>query len=185
MDIITTTGFASKIITTIGINAVCSSITTITSAARSIGEVINGISRSSTPDKKNVIDLLNRLDLEETIKVVDSMLKEISRDNLESNTLQLCLDSLIDILKKIEFELKRIDYMLKYNSNIWILSSFRSHDCTSNMKKIEEYKNILDVRLKRFVNMLKIKEEFSKNETKSTVKEDLVDIKISCEDSLV
>jgi len=171
MELITTSGFAGKIITTIGINAVCASITTITSAARNIYDVIGGISKSKTPGQKNVVDLLEKLDLEETVKIVDSMLKEISREKISSKTLMLCLDVLTDILKKIEAELQNIDKMLRYNGSLWVLSTFRSYDCSSNMAKIEEYKNVLDSRLKRFIDLLQIKEEFKQENSDDAEKE--------------
>jgi hypothetical protein len=159
MELITSSGFSGKIITTIGINAVCASITTITSAAKNIYDVIGGISRSKTPEQSNVMDLIVSLDLEQTIKEVESLLKEIPKDKMNSKTLQLCLDGLTDILKKIEMELHRIDGMLRYNNTLWFLKTFRAYDCSQNMEKVKELSNILDKRLKRFFYILENKTE--------------------------
>ena len=160
MNFITTLGVAGKIITTMGINAVCVSRTTIASTAINIYDIIGGISRSKTPGRANVVDLITRIDLEETVKIVDSMVKEIAREKINLKTLILCLDALTDILKKIECELQNIDTMLRYNGSLWILTSFRSYDCSTNMTKLEEHKNILDARLKRFIELSQIKCEF-------------------------
>lgn len=171
MELITTAGFAKKIITTIGINAVCSSITTISSASKNIFDIIGGISKTKTPAQADLHDLITRLDMEESIKITESVLKEISRDKITSKTLLLCLDSLSDIIKKIECELHNIDKMMRYNRSLWIFNTFRSYDCSSNMKKLEEHKDILDMRLKRFVDLLNIKGEFKHSDTTDHDKE--------------
>lgn len=159
MELITTAAFAKKIITTIGINAVCSSITTISSASKNIYDIISGFSKNKTPAQTDLNELITRLDIEESVKITESLLKEVSRDKMSSNTILLCLDSLSDIIKKIECELHNIDKMMRYNKTLIFLQSFRCYDCSSNMKKLEEHKNILETRLKRFINLLNIKDE--------------------------
>jgi hypothetical protein len=154
-----TSTFAGKIITNIGIGAICVSISTITSTAKGIYDIFGGISRSRAPGQINVTELVNKLDLITTVKIVESILKELPKDKITSRSLLFSLDSLSNITKKIEYEFYEINEILKYNDSLWIFTSYRSNSCHTNMNKLEDYNKILRYRFKSLIYLLKIKHE--------------------------
>lgn len=168
-----TTGIVAQVITNMGISAIVSSIYTITSTSHSIYDTIKNMSLSSQQKKNNVYHNIKKLDLEATIKIINSMLQEIPKEKIYSKTILLCLESLKEIIIDIEYELFNLNTMIDYNDSLWVLKNFRSCDCSTSLKKLVDYKNILDNRRNLLTDCLQIKYDFKQNDSSMIIVEDL------------
>jgi len=147
-----------KLITYIGMGAMTVSISSITYTAKSILDVINGI---SSLKGTNINANLSKFDLTNKIQIIQSLLEEIK--HIESNAIDLALLSIKDILINIEYELFKINSKAKYNSSLYIFYYLRSYDFVDQLDKIEKYSIILDSRLNLLFNLIKIKENLKNN----------------------
>lgn len=143
--------------TKIGMSAIISTITTIKHTTSSIYDIMSSIPTFETPSTEKVTEHLRELDLEITIKVIEEMLHEIPKEKIHSKAVQICLNSLKQIVNQIETKLIKLRDVLKYNESLWILKSFRANDCKQTLNDLTKCKHVLDNRRKLLFELLQIK----------------------------
>jgi hypothetical protein len=153
----------TKLISEIGISALIGTATSLSNTSSSIYTILYKITNYSGPGKTHIINTIFELDMENSIRIIDSLLKEIPKDKINSLPVIQSIDSLNDIIKTISEELKVIYQRLHYNESLWVASSLRSFDCTKNLNRLKIYNNILEKRRKILFDILQIKHEISEN----------------------
>lgn len=145
-----------KLITYMSMGAMTLSISSIISTAKSIFDILGGLSSVAKPP--NVNNCLIKLDLEVNIDIVQEMLKELKPTN--SKAVYMSIDSLKNILMKIEYELFNLEKLLKYNNSLYVIRNLRSYDLIDQVNNLSDYKNIMDCRLRLLFDLLVIKDNF-------------------------
>ena len=131
---ITATGIAAS--------ATAAMVNSITLLSNNIFTLLNNISKNT--HQTELINLLNKTDIDATLKLLHAVIIEIPESNNQS--ILISLDNLKDIISKIENELITIQKKIEYNENIYILQRFRSYDCSLDLDKITTKFEILDRR---------------------------------------
>lgn len=149
-------GVASSVAASLSVSIAICTINTITTTSRNIYSIIDSISNSNVPEKDEAIKLIKKLDLEMTIKIINSLIDEMPENNMKSKTVILCLESLNDVIKQIEDELNKINKLFEYNDNIMIFKRLRSYNCTENFNTLIELKGVLDNRKNLLFKTLQI-----------------------------
>lgn len=150
---------AGKIISEIGIGALIGTLSAFTSTSSNIYNLLYSITKYTGPNKVYIINTIFKLDIENTIKVTESLLQEISKNNINSMPVLQSIDSIHSIIKTISKELKIIYEKLKYNESLWLASYWRAYDCTSNLERLKTYSEILDKRKRILFEVLQIKHD--------------------------
>jgi hypothetical protein len=141
------------IITTLGFNAILSSITTMTNTTKNIYNLINSI---KFIDKTNILKDIHDMDIENTVVIIENMLQEIPKEKICSKTISLCLESINEIVEDIEKDFEIIKSNIEYNNSLWYLKNYRSRDNLKNIENLKINKKILDYRLKLLFELLQI-----------------------------
>jgi hypothetical protein len=180
--------FAGTIISEVGFTALLGTASALTSTSSGVYKLLYGIMRYSGPNKTNIITTIFELDIENTIRIIESLLREIPKDKINSLPVLQAIDSLHDMIKTISNELKIIYERLKYNESLWMGTYWRAYDCTNNLKRLKTYSEILDKRKKIFFEVLQVQKELLTNissQNMSSVTNNLIFNKIECKsDSL-
>jgi hypothetical protein len=155
------TYIAGKIISEIGISALIGTASTVTSTTSSVYGLLYKIARYSGPGRTQIINSIFELDIENSIRIIDSLLREIPKDKIKSLPVIQSIDSLNEIIKTISGELKVIYERLNYNESLWIAGYWRSYDCSKNIKRLKVYNEILEKRRKILFDVLQIKHEIT------------------------
>jgi hypothetical protein len=156
---------AGKIISEVGITTLIGTASAITNTSSTICSYLYSIMRYSGPKKSQIITIIFELDIENTIRIVESLLKEIPKEKMDSLPVLQSVDSLHDIIKIISDELKVIYERLNYNEKLLFGSYFRSYDCSKNLKRLKTYNEILDKRRKILFEILQIRGELQNNKS--------------------
>jgi hypothetical protein len=87
---------------------------------------------------------LEELDLEVKIEIIQSYIKNL--DNIQDETLQICLKNIKNIIDKISFELKEIKNIKEEHKEKWF-SSYRFPSYENNFINLQKYTNIFNQRI--------------------------------------
>ena len=153
------TSSTGKIITEVGFTALLGTATALTSTSANVYTLIYNIVKYSGPNKVNIITSINKLDIENTLKITELMLREIPKEKIRSNSVMQGVESIYEIIKKIEQELRSIYTKLKYNEKLWILNYWKAYDCSTHLQKLQTYNEILEKRKKLLYEILQIKND--------------------------
>lgn len=142
----------SGVMSSVGVSVLT---TAVTKTATGVYALLGGIHKSSN---NNTIKIrLETLDLETKIKTIDLFLKEIDTEKISNiESLSACLQSLHEIIGKIETELKIISDKIKYNNSLYLSISWRKYTCNSNFPNLERYKKTLDERIDLFFKIMQL-----------------------------
>jgi hypothetical protein len=155
-----TLGAATSTTTSViaSITSISNNVITLLGHITSIGTV------SSTSKQSDIIILLNKSDIEATLKLFHAIILEIppTYDMTQVSSVLISLNNVKDIISKIEAELKDIHTKIEYNSNLYIMASFRSYTYSSNLENIKNYIAILDRRVDYMFKILDISRNFNK-----------------------
>ena len=151
---------------TIGIVTATSVINSITSLSSNVFTLVGYIRLTKNIHKDEIIKILNKTDIEVTIKLLQTIISEIPEYYNSSLSVVTALKNVQEIIGSIEDELKEIHHKITYNSNIYIMPNWRSYNYKDNLDSIEIKVNILD---RRRDNLFKILEVF-KNFPEETIK---------------
>ena len=100
----------------------------------------------------DVGDTLNKLDIKERVKTVDSLISHITECN---NTITGCLESLHEIIILIREDLKQIDFKIKEHKQKYICN-WRHLNCRKEIKNLTIHSTLLDTRLDYLIKALSI-----------------------------
>jgi hypothetical protein len=153
-------------------------ISTVTSTAKNIYKMLIGLKSSyKTNNDDKICDMIEELDIEETLKIVENTIKDIPDDKLECDAIKSVVKSIEEVTKIIEEELLKLQNRNHYNNNLYLLSSWRCYDIKKNYDKIHKYNSILHNRIKLLFELLKIPLYHHIEMTDFKNKKDIKDIK--------
>ncbi len=138
----------------IGLSLAANCIATLTTSANGIYTLIGNISGSGLiPD---ITHFLDESDIEDQIRTLVLLLKEIDVDKNPTRTLSSSLRSLQECVSQIEEILHDVKVRLEYNKSLWFMVSLRSYGFTDIVKKLKVLKITLDSRQDKLFDILKI-----------------------------
>jgi hypothetical protein len=133
-------------------------IGTTTSSIYSIGKLL--LTDSKFVDLSSLERVEKQLDLLETIKIYDLLIKEILEKNKDlvenSETLKESIHSIIEVLDILNTLLKQIDTKVQEHKLKWFVY-FRSLNFSFELEELKVQKNILDNRFEILQKIIKIK----------------------------
>ena len=145
------------VIGTLGMVTATSVINSITTLSSNVFTLVGYIKLTKSIHQQEILNILNKTDIEATIKLLHTIISEIPEYYNSSLSVVVALKNVQEIISMIEDELKEIHRKITYNSNIYFMSNWRSYDCKDNLDSIEIKVNILD---RRRDNLFKILEVF-------------------------
>jgi hypothetical protein len=145
----------------VSLSALCSAhlINTIAYSSSNIYSVIKYLHNHEITS--NIIDVIVNLDIENTIKIIENVIAGINK-NVINPAIQICIDSICNIIKSIENELCEIYNNISYNNNIWIFKKFRQHSFAHKISILKSYNDILLKRYKLLIDTLQISSNIDK-----------------------
>jgi len=120
----------------------------ITDAAYSIYTSIGCIFSYDT----SISDTIIKLDIKERIKTVDSLIKNINKTN---ETIEVCLNSLHDIIILIREDLHQINIKINTHKNKY-LSSWRYLNCNKELIHLKLHSKLLERRFDYLIKSLSV-----------------------------
>lgn len=145
------------VIGTIGMVTATSVVNSITTLSSNIFTLVGHIKLSKDLHQNDIIKILNKTDIEATIKLLHAIIVEIPEYYNNCYSVVIALKDVQDIISSIENELIEIKNKIHYNSQIYFMSGWRSYDCKDNLDSIEIKVEVLD---RRRDNLFKILEVF-------------------------
>lgn len=148
---------AATVIGTLGMVTATSAINSITTLSSNIFSLVSYLRLTHNIQHTDIIKILNKTDIEVTIKILQTIISEIPEYYNSSLSVVESLKNVQEIIGQIEDELKEIHKKITYNASLYFFSSWRSYDCRENLNSIETKVIILD---RRRDNLFKILEVF-------------------------
>ena len=102
------------------------------------------------------------MDIEATINLLHNVILEIPEYYNSSLTVVTALKNVQEIISQIESELIEIHKKISYNSELKVMSNWRSYDCKENLDSIELKVSILDRRRDNLFKVLEVFKNFDK-----------------------
>lgn len=132
-------------------------ISCITSTSKSIYSLITTI--LSYKNENNIIsEHIIKLDIIESINLFNAIILEsYSNNNSLSPSIEMTINSMHDIIKKLENELHYINNKMEYNQSLYIFKGIRSCKFDNSIIRLSMLKEIFDSRLQNFFNVCKFK----------------------------
>ena len=145
---------ASSFVGTLGTDIVIRTLTTTTS---SIGSVISYLSTNTKPGASDITDTLTSLDLEFTVNIIESVVKEYEDKELSSAIKKIIL-GVNEVLESIHMELNAIKEAIEYHNSKYFKGwrSFSWNSNSGNMDNIKKHNDVLRNRYKMLLGLLKI-----------------------------
>lgn len=168
-----------SVIGAIGITAATTVINSITTLSSNVFTLMGYIKLSPHILQSDIIKVLNKSDIETTIRLLQSIISEIPQYYNNSTSVVIALKNVQEIIANIEEELKDIHNKILYNEKLYIMSNIRSYDFKSNLDSIEIKVAILDRRRDNLFKTLEVFKNFD-NMTKTITenKENIIDEQI-------
>lgn len=139
----------------LGSTSINTIINTVTFTSNSICKTLDYMARSDNIYVQDMSAKLEEIDLEFNVSIIEELMKEISDKNIDSTTFKKAIAGVNNILNKIHKELTEIENSIEYH-NAKYFSTWRTFDCNFTIDNIIKHKNILDMRYKILVDLLKI-----------------------------
>jgi hypothetical protein len=140
----------------IGMVTATSVINSISTLSTNIFTLVGFIKITKNIHQNDIIRILNKTDIEATIKLLNAIITEIPEYYNHSYSVVIALKDVQEIISSIEEELKDIHNKITYNSNIYFLSNWRCYDCKDNLDSIEIKVSILDRRRDNLFKLLEV-----------------------------
>lgn len=150
------------VIGTIGMVTASTVIQSITSLSSSVYMLMGHIRVTKDIHQTEILKILTKMDIEATINLLHNVILEIPEYYNSSLTVVTALKNVQEIISQIEYELIEIHKKISYNSELKIMSNWRSYDCKENLDSIELKVSILDRRRDNLFKVLDVFKNFEK-----------------------
>jgi hypothetical protein len=150
------------VIGTIGMVTASTVIQSITSLSSSVYMLMGHIRVTKDIHQTEILKILTKMDIEATINLLHNVILEIPEYYNSSLTVVTALKNVQEIISQIESELIEIHKKISYNSELKIMSNWRSYDCKENLDSIELKVSILDRRRDNLFKVLDVFKNFEK-----------------------
>ena len=105
-------------------------------------------------DINNKISIIKSLINSRSLTRIENNTKETNSINFKMSTINLCIKNLNKIIEKISLELENIKKLVPLHKLKWF-HSWREPEYYKNLDELKKYNNIMDGRLKLFLDILK------------------------------
>ncbi len=150
------------VIGTIGMVTASTVIQSITSLSSSVYMLMGHIRLTKDIHQTEILKILTKMDIEATINLLHQIILEIPEYYNSSLTVVTALKNVQEIIGQIESELIEIHKKISYNSELKVMSNWRSYDCKENLDSIESKVSILDRRRDNLFKVLEVFKNFDK-----------------------
>ena len=150
------------VIGTIGMVTASTIIQSITTLSSSVYILMGHIRVTKDIHQSEILKILTKMDIEATINLLHNVILEIPDYYNSSLTVVTALKNVQEIISQIESELIEIHKKISYNSELKIMSNWRSYDCKENLDSIELKVSILDRRRDNLFKVLEVFKNFDK-----------------------
>jgi hypothetical protein len=123
---------------------------TITSSLINSIQYLNAITKKTNNNELNTY--LNLNEVVEDIGIIKSFIEEKQNSNLESKTMNICIENLSIILSELEYNINSITRKIENHHNLWF-NYFRSYNISSESSKIPK---LIEKMRHRFEILIKI-----------------------------
>lgn len=148
------------VIGTIGMVTASTVIQSITSLSSSVYMLMGHIRLTKDIHQTEILKILTKMDIEATINLLHNVILEIPEYYNSSLTVVTALKNVQEIIGQIESELIEIHKKISYNTELKIMSNWRSYDCKENLDSIELKVSILDRRRDNLFKVLDVFKNF-------------------------
>lgn len=148
------------VIGTIGMVTASTVIQSITTLSSSVYMLMGHIRLTKDIHQTEILKILTKMDIEATINLLHNVILEIPEYYNSSLTVVTALKNVQEIIGQIESELIEIHKKISYNSELKIMSNWRSYDCKENLDSIELKVSILDRRRDNLFKVLDVFKNF-------------------------
>jgi hypothetical protein len=145
--------YLATILGGVGFTVITNCLGALTTSANGIYTLIGNISTSSVPD---ISDFLSESDIQNSIKTLEMLVREIDLKNNPTRTLTASLASLVECMTEIEKNFGEVKKRMEYNKSLWVFVSLRSYGFTDIVKKLKSLKITLDNRRNSLFDILKV-----------------------------
>ena len=149
---------AQTFVATVGTDIVIKTLTTTTS---SIGSAISYLTTNTKPGANDITNTLTELDLEFTVNIIGSVIKEYEEKELSTSIKKVIL-GVNEVLESIHKELNVIKDAIEYHNSKY-LKSWRSFSWNGNMDNIKKHNEVLKSRYQMLLDLLKIYNQTNRN----------------------
>ena len=150
------------VIGTIGMVTASTVIQSITTLSSSVYMLMGHIRLTKDIHQTEILKILTKMDIEATINLLHNVILEIPEYYNSSLTVVTALKNVQEIISQIESELIEIHKKISYNSELKVMSNWRSYDCKENLYSIELKVSILDRRRDNLFKVLEVFKNFDK-----------------------
>jgi hypothetical protein len=150
------------VIGTIGMVTATTVIQSITTLSSSVYMLMGHIRLTKDIHQTEILKILTKMDIEATINLLHQIILEIPEYYNSSLTVVTALKNVQEIIGQIESELLEIHKKISYNSELKVMSNWRSYDCKENLDSIEVKVSILDRRRDNLFKVLEVFKNFDK-----------------------
>ena len=105
-------------------------------------------------DINNKISIIKSLINSRSFSRIENNTKDPNNINFKMSTINLCIKNLNKIIEKISLELENIKKLVPLHKLKWF-HSWREPEYYKNLDELKKYNNIMDGRLKLFLDILK------------------------------
>jgi len=117
--------------------------------------IYNGISGVVSHQNKEVNKILEEIDVITSTKIVNSIVDEVKKHHYKSQTFNLAVSSLLDILKKIDLEIEEINKDVVEHKEKWF-NTWRTPAYVVRIERLRILKKNMDTRLQYLVDIIRI-----------------------------
>ena len=150
------------VIGTIGMVTASTIIHSIGTLSSSVYMIMSNIRLTKDIHQTEILKVLMKTDIEATINLLHNIILEIPEYYNCSLTVVNALKNVQEIISQIETELVKIHEKITYNSELKVMSNWRSYDCKENLDSIELKVAILDRRRDNLFKVLEVFKNFDK-----------------------
>jgi hypothetical protein len=117
--------------------------------------IYNGISGIISHQNTEVNKILEEIDVITSTKIVNSIVDEVKKHHYKSQTFNLAVSSLLDILKKIDLEIEEINKDVVEHKEKWF-NTWRTPAYVVRIERLRILKKNMDTRLQYLVDIIRI-----------------------------
>ena len=127
----------------------------ISDTSHSILNILKGTVFDSD-DYPGLTTFLSKLDIKNTIKLIETIISDIPEKIQKINSVHLALEGVLYLIKKIKLEFNNIEKEISYHKQERYFADYRTPHYYPYLKIIEEHNKILDLRIKLLIDILKL-----------------------------
>lgn len=123
----------------------------ISDSANAIYNLLYGLVEFQDPKLEKTLE---ELDVKEQVRTVETLIRNLHKQRV-SESLNVCLEQLHEIICRIREDLKQISQNMETHKTKW-LYTYRRIDNSIQIKNLKKHKSVLDQRLDMFMKVFRV-----------------------------